>query len=318
MTVSWRRRALTSGLAALPFAAIARAGSEAAPVPTFGRVERLTRFPSRYVDARTIDVWLPADYQPKVRASRRFATVYMHDGQMLFDERTTWNHQSWHVDSAATDIMHSGAVHDFIVVGIWNNGALRHSEYFPAKFLPFLPVEARRPFVEDSLHGRPRSDEYLRFIVDELVPAIDARYATDPRRERRFLAGSSMGGLISLYGMCEYPAVFGGAACLSTHWIGTFARNAEFPAAAIAYLSNALPEPDSVRLWMDRGSTDLDALYDDSQLAVSRLLTSRGFAAPNFAARVFEGAGHTEGDWSRRVGLALRFLLATEADLPSR
>lgn len=308
MTAFRRRRAVLRGLALLPLALPACSAVAPLQRPTFGRVERLAGLGSRFVDARNVDVWLPVDYERKVLAHRRFGVLYMHDGQMLFDDRTTWNHQSWHVDVAADEVMRSPAVDDFIIVGVWNAGVLRHSEYFPAGFLPHLPTDVRVRFIADSLAGRPRSDAYLRFLVEELKPAIDKRYATRPDRDHCFLAGSSMGGLISVYGVCEHPQVFGGAACLSTHWIGTFARNTEFPAAAMAYLATALPSPGSVRLWLDRGTTQLDALYDDSHEAVSRLLVEHGYRPPAFRARIYDGAGHNETDWSHRVGEALRFL----------
>jgi len=116
-----------------------------------------------------------------------------------------------------------------------------------------------------------------------------------------------------VYGLCEYPQVFGGAACLSTHWIGTSAKNTEFPDAAIAYLKTSLPSPGSVRLWMDRGTIELDALYDDAHAAVARLLADRGYRPPTYQSRIFEGAGHNETDWSRRLGLALGLLFDSVA-----
>jgi pimeloyl-ACP methyl ester carboxylesterase len=62
------------------------------------------------------------------------------------------------------------------------------------------------------------SDKYLKFLVKELKPFIDQTYPTQPGKDDTFIMGSSMGGMISAYAIAEYPAVFGGAACLSTHW----------------------------------------------------------------------------------------------------
>ena len=84
------------------------------------------------------------------------------------------------------------------------------------------------------------------------------------------IAGSSMGGLISLGALCEYPAVFGGAACLSTHWLCGFRRNAVVPAAALAYPRTKLPPPGTHRLYKDRGTADLGGHYDEAQSAVER------------------------------------------------
>ncbi len=281
--------------------------AQALQVPRAGRVERLAHFPSRHVDARHVEVWLPPGYDP---AGRRYAVLYMHDGQMLFDATTTWNRQAWNVDVVAARLMAEDRTRDFIVVGPWNNGPYRHAEYFPARFLPHLPPAFRQDFVARSLHGRSRSDDYLRFLVDELKPAIDARYATRPEREHTLLLGSSMGGLVSAYALCEHPRVFGGAACLSTHWIGSFQRNDLVPRAAVAYLRGALPDPADVRLWMDRGTRELDALYDRAQPRIDALMAEKGFVVgPRYQTRVYPGSGHNEADWSRRLHEPLAFLL---------
>lgn len=270
-----------------------------------GRVERLVLPDWPHLESRPVDVWLPPGY----RADRAHAVLYMHDGQMLFDPRSTWNQQAWEVDAIAAPLIESGALRDFIVVGIWNAGPARHAEYFPQGFLPHLPAALRTQLVAKSLQGRPRSDAYLRFLVEHLKPAVDARYATDPGRQASFLMGSSMGGLISCYALCEYPEVFGGAACLSTHWIGHFERNAEVPSAALAYLNEKLPPPERVKLWMDRGDQELDAKYDEAQTRVDALMAAKGFRAPGFVSRVYAGTGHNEAAWSARLAEPLRFLL---------
>lgn len=274
-------------------------------IPSAGRIERLENFPSKYVDARHVEVWLP----PGFDANQRYAVLYMHDGQMLFDPSTTWNKKAWRVDDVAARLMAEGTVRDFIIVAAWNNGELRHAEYFPAGFLPHLPADVRAKFETEAFKGRSLSDDYLRFLVKELKPVIDARYPTLTGRDDTFTMGSSMGGLISLYALCEYPEVFGAAAALSTHWIGRHERNDEVPNAALAYLREKLPKPGSARLYMDRGTTELDALYDESQPRIDALLAELGYTAPFFTTRVFEGAGHNENDWHDRVDQPLAFLL---------
>ena len=95
-----------------------------------------------------------------------------------------------------------------------------------------------------SAEFTPSSDNYLKFIVEELKPFIDSTYSTLIDKENTFIAGSSMGGLISMYAVCEYPNVFGGAACLSTHWPGTFeVENNPIPEIFYNYLTNNLPKP---------------------------------------------------------------------------
>jgi pimeloyl-ACP methyl ester carboxylesterase len=122
--------------------------------------------------------------------------------------------------------------------------------------------------------------------------------------------GSSMGGLISIYALCEYPDVFGGAAALSTHWIGSFERNAWVPMAAFEYLRANLPDPGDHRLYMDHGTLGLDALYGTWQAVIDQIVLDHGFTAANWQSRVFEGADHNEDDWGKRFEIPVRFLLA--------
>jgi enterochelin esterase-like enzyme len=254
-----------------------------------------------------VDVWLPRGYD----GTRPHAVLYMHDGQMLFDAHTTWNRQAWEVAPTVQRLIDAGALRDTIVVGVWNTGPTRFAEYFPQGFIEHVPEGAARQVLMARGYASrpPLADAYLRFLVTELKPAIDARYRTRPGREHTAVAGSSMGGLISLYALCEHPQVFGGAACLSTHWIGGFERNAEIPAAGRAYLRRRLPAPGEHRLYMDRGTAELDALYDEAQAQVDALMRERGFGPPHFVTRVFEGEGHNERAWARRLEIPLRHLL---------
>lgn len=299
---------LAAAAAPLALGACQSGGPPAAPARQqvrFGRLERWDAFASRHVDPRPVEVWLPPGYDGR----KPHAVLYMHDGQMLFDAATTWNKQAWGVDQVAAPLLAQGRLRDFIVVGPWNNGKLRFAEYFPQAWIPRLDATWQAQLAERALQGPPRSDAYLRFLVEELKPAVDAQYATLRGRDDCLLMGSSMGGLISLYGLCEYPQVFGGAACVSTHWIGGHERNTVVPAAALAYLRDKLPAPHSVRLWMDRGSTQLDALYDAAQQQVDALLRDKGFAAPRWVSVVHEGGGHNETDWQRQLHRPLLHLL---------
>jgi predicted alpha/beta superfamily hydrolase len=307
-----RRHLLQAAAVGTLFSTTAQAAADDAPRASVGRIERWAQHPSRHVQPRHVDVWLPPGYDERVREGARFAVLYMHDGQMLFDAARTWNRQAWKIDLAAQAVVAAGGADDVLIVGVWNNGPLRHSEYFPAGFLPHLPAPLRAQFVQQALAGESRSDAYLRFLVEELKPAVDARYATRPGREATRLMGSSMGGLISAYALWEHPGVFGGAACLSTHWIGTFAANTEFPQAALAYLRTKPPAPDSVRLWTDRGTLELDTQYADAHRDVAAGLAGLGFRAPRFRAQVFEGTGHNETHWAARVQAPLKFLLSRD------
>ena len=288
------------------------AAAQPLPEVAVGRIERLPDFPSRHVAARHVDVWLPSDYDP----AKRYAVLYMHDGQMLFDARTTWNRQAWDVHLAVDRLVRARRIPDTLVVGVWNNGPQRYAEYYPQKVLAMAPEDARREYIDKAQNGRPQADAYLRFVVEELKPAIDGRYATRSGPEGSFVMGSSMGGLISAYALCEYPLVFGGAAALSAHWIGRptawgldKARNAALPLAALNYLDQRLPPAGGHRLYIDRGTDALDALYAPAMGMIDELLRDRGYTAADAMTRVFEGQGHNERDWAARLETPLLFLL---------
>lgn len=281
------------------------ASAQLLPQVSVGRIERLAAVPSRHVDARHVDVWLPA----ACSAATRCNVLYMHDGQMLYDAGTTWNRQAWDVHLTLDRLMREGRIPPTMVVGIWNNGKFRHSEFYPQKALPHLPAAVRERFVAEALQGQPRADAYLRFVVEELKPLIDARFPTNPGREATFVMGSSMGGMISVYAFNEYPQVFGGAAGLSTHWVGSWQPNAALPLAAFNHLAAQLRPPEGRRLYMDHGTTELDAIYAPYQAFVDEIVRDRGYGAADYLSRVFEGTGHNERAWAARLEVPLLFLM---------
>jgi hypothetical protein len=105
--------------------------------------------------------------------------------------------------------------------------------------------------------------------------------------------------------------VFGAAACLSTHWIGSFESNTAIPLATFNYLRDHVPDPTTHRLYMDRGTTGLDAQYPVHQSLADVLMREKGYTGSNMQSLVFEGAAHTETDWAARLETPLLFLLAT-------
>jgi enterochelin esterase-like enzyme len=278
-----------------------------------GKVIHLTNVMSAYVDQRNVDIWLPEGYDGK----EKYAVLYMHDGQMIYGHETTWNNQSWEVHQTASQLMADNKTQKFIVVGIANNGLKRHQEYFPRKPFEML-TEAQKDFVSDVLlqKGRieqplqPVSDNYLKFIVTELKPYIDQSYAVKTDRSHTFIAGSSMGGLISLYAICEYPEVFGGAACLSTHWTGIYQLdNNPVPDTFFRYLKEKLPNPKTHKIYFDYGDKTLDALYPTLQQKVDTIMKVKGFTAKNWMTRFFPGNDHSEVSWRDRFHIPLAFLL---------
>jgi enterochelin esterase-like enzyme len=284
------------------------------PEVSSGQIERIKSFPSTFVEARNVDIWLPEGYNRK----KKYAVLYMHDGQMLFDSTTTWNRKAWEVDDVAAKLMNEKKVKDFIVVGIWNGGPKRHAEYFPQK-----PFESLSQSVQDKLYGANRSngdgvfkgikvqsDKYLLFIVKELKPYIDKKYSTNKDPANTIIAGSSMGGLISIYALCEYPSIFGGAACMSTHWPGIFyMENNPVPEAFYTYLETHLPDSKTHKLYFDHGTATLDAMYPPLQKKVDEILKVKGYDESNWMTKVFPGEDHSETAWQKRLYIPLTFLL---------
>jgi enterochelin esterase-like enzyme len=119
-----------------------------------------------------------------------------------------------------------------------------------------------------------------------------------------------MGGLISLYAACEYPAVFGGAACLSTHWPGIFTVEGNpFPAAMFRYMQEQLPAPGMSRIYFDHGDRTLDALYPPLQRGADSVMRATGYSDADFRSLFFPGAEHSEKAWRERLKEPLLYLL---------
>ncbi len=278
-----------------------------------GKVIRLSNFKSKFVNARNVDVWLPENYSNQ----KKYAVLYMHDGQMLFDTTNAWNKQEWGIDETMSNLLGQQKIKDCLVVGIWNDGRNRHIDYFPQK-----PFEALTKAEQDTMYaanrqngnsifsGKVQSDNYLKFLVTELKPFIDSAYHTQNDVGNTFIAGSSMGGLISIYAICEYPKVFGGAACLSTHWPGIFRKeNNAFPNAMNQYLKANLPKAKNHQIYFDYGTETLDAMYEHYQLEVDKIMTNKGYSNKNWMTKKFEGENHSEIAWRKRVKIPLEFLL---------
>lgn len=285
------------------------------PTVAHGSIKRFENFPSQYVLARNVDVWLPDNYS----SEKKYAVLYMHDGQMLFDSSFTWTKTEWMVDETLSKLITEKKTRDCIVVGIWNS-TQRHADYFPQKPFESLPKQQ-----QDSLYNANRqngqsvfnnttihSDNYLKFIVNELKPFIDSTFSVYTDRKNTFIMGSSMGGLISLYAICEYPGIFAGAACLSTHWPGIFtAENNPIPAAFFQYMKDHLPDPATHKIYFDYGDQTLDAMYPPLQKQADSIMQSKGFNSSNWITKYFPGENHSEVSWSKRLYIPVEFLLGT-------
>lgn len=267
-----------------------------------GSFFRYADFPAKLTDARNIDVWLPPSY--KKDANKRYAVLYMHDGQNLFNPKESLNGVDWGIDETMTRLIAQNKIKETIVVGIWNTPR-RSLEFMPQKAFEDARVadikkkpNTKRPAFTDS-----GSDNYLRFIVNELKPFIDRTYRTNSDRKNTFIMGSSMGALMSLYAVSEYPEVFAAAGCVSTHFpLGN--------GAMLDYMSKHLPPPKKHRIYFDYGTQTLEKNYEPFQKKADQIMRHKGYKfGKNWITRKFAGEEHSEKSWRKRVDIPIIFLL---------
>jgi len=266
-----------------------------------GKIERLDPFASNYVIPRIVDIWTPPQYEEN--NNQKFAVLYMHDGQNLFDPSSSkLSHTDWGMDETITRLMIESKIRPTMVVGIWSTEK-RMLEYMPQKLPHTLAYQQMVFQMKRQEKGDLCSDNYLRFIVEEVKPYIDAHFRTLTDASNTFVMGSSMGGLISMYAMCEYPHIFSGAGCVST----------AFPIArgvALKYLEDHLPDPAVHKFYFDYGTKTLDRTYEPYQKKADAILQEKGFIHDaNWITRKYEGHIHSETDWRKRVHIPLEFLL---------
>lgn len=264
-----------------------------------GAVYRYADFPSKITDTRNVDVWLPPNYDDD--KGEKYPVIYIHDGQNLFDPKQSFSKVDWGIDETMTRLIEENKINAAIVVGIWNT---------PRRTIEFMPQRAFD--VRDNVKRKSKdiniksaeSDKYLKFLVTELKPFIDKTYRTKSDRKNTFVMGSSMGALMSLYAIGEYPDIFGGAGCLSTHYpLGK--------GVILNYMEKYLPSPKKHKIYFDYGTTGLDAQYEPYQRAADALMRKKRYqAGKNWITRKFVGDDHSEKSWRERVAIPLTFFLA--------
>jgi enterochelin esterase-like enzyme len=281
------------------------------PKVSSGTIKRIENFQSKFVEARNVDIWFPEGYSTK----KKYAVLYIHDGQMLFDSSLNWNHQEWGVDETIGKLIKEKRIRDCIVVAIWNVPTFRFADYFPQKVIESIEEPARTAILTKQIKETPDADNYLKFIVEELKPFIDNKYSVNKDVQNTFIVGSSMGGLISAYALCEYPNIFGGAACLSIHSpLAAFELINEKTDAEVAskfrnYLSAHLPKANSRKIYFDYGDQTGDAFYKPYQSKIDSVMKQKGWLAMYWQTGFFPGDDHSEKSWNRRLNIPLEFLL---------
>jgi enterochelin esterase-like enzyme len=237
-------------------------------------------------DARDIMVYLPPGYDEE--PSRTYPVFYMHDGQNLFDGRTSFiQGRTWQVREQADEGIEAGEIEPLVIVGIYNTGERRLAEYTHER-------EGQRGGGEAELYGR--------LLTEELLPWVASTYRVRTDRESTGIGGSSLGGLVTLYLGLSHPERFGKLAVMSPSvWWNH--------KSILGYLNERAPQIwERPRLWLDVGDREgRKTLHDTEQLA--RRLKANGWVpGETLHFERIAGGTHDETSWARRVGPMLRFL----------
>jgi predicted alpha/beta superfamily hydrolase len=233
---------------------------------------------------RTLRLYLPPSYATSPQ--RRYPVIYMHDGQNLFDDATSYVGE-WHVDETLNALART---HGFeaIVVGVDHGGERRLTELNPWPNPKF---------------GAGEGEAYMRWIVEVLKPMVDRQYRTLPDAAHTAIVGSSMGGLISDYAIHQWPQVFGKAGVFSpAYWtappVFDFVRQHPLPAGArVYYYMGGAEGGDMVPL-------------AERMAALTAAEAPAGVAS---TLHLVPGAPHNEGAWSKELPTALAWLFELKA-----
>lgn len=294
----------------------ATCGAQAAKPGAGGTFVDLPKFGSANIGPSHVTIWLPPGY---ARGKQRYGVVYMHDAENLFFLKKSNFNKIWAADKSVMRLVAEQKIEPVIIVGIYSHGMDRPRTYMPQRVYEALSP-AVRAYGQSFVQGPIRSDAYLKFLTGELKPMIDRRYRTKPDRDHTAIVGSSMGGLISLYAIAEYPQVFGKAGCVSTHWplidpIRADENRAEINAVWTNYLTERLGPAAGRHIWFDHGDQTLDQYYGPWQTAIDATLIRIGWRPlQDFETRSYPGTAHEENAWNARLDEIFGWLLGPHVD----
>ena len=250
-----------------------------------GRLDRIAGFRSEILDAtRDVVIYVPAGYDE--HPSMTYPLLVLHDGQNLFEpERAFVPGQHWRVREAADEAIGLRRAEPMIIVGVDHGSEKRIDEYTPVR--------------DEERDAGGRAADHARMLLEELIPAIAAKYRVRTDAASVAVGGSSLGGLVSLYLALEHPDRFGRALVMSPSiwWSGrAILEN------AAAFSGRVLP-----RLWVDVGMREGEQTLSDARELVARL-RARGWNDTNLRYVEDKRGDHSEAAWARRIKSALEFL----------
>ena len=279
----------------------------ARPMSTLAGDLRVHDFASRvFGNTRKLRVLLPDGYDRPENAARRYPVIYLNDGQNLFDVATAvFNPAEWQVDETVHALAAGGRIQPLIVVGVDNAGRRAR----PREYLPYVDEFLQPP--EPDPQGR----RYPAFLVDEVMPFVNARYRTRTDPDGTGLGGSSYGALAALYMVIARPGVVGRLLLESPSIYVDDARvlqegaSADWPARSyLGVGTNEGGRPDC----RDNDGSEPEAVADVRRL--ERLIRQKAVDSPARLLVVVEPcATHHETAWARRLPRALEFLFGPRA-----
>lgn len=224
---------------------------------------------------KTIWMYLPKDYHD---SKMRYPIIYMHDAQNLFDTETSFAGE-WQVD----EYLDSLNTNKSIIVGIEHGNEKR--------------IEELTPYPHET-YGGGKGDAYLNFIKNTLKPHIDESFRTKADAEYTTLFGSSLGGLLSFYGVLKYPETFGKAGVFSpAFWI-----NPEiFDVVKTTSISK------DIKFYFLAGTNEGESMIPKLEDMLS-LLKSKGVKKHQIESRIIDGGEHNENFWAQHFGTAYLWL----------
>ncbi len=232
---------------------------------------------------RRIMIYLPPDYET---TQKNYPVLYMHDGQNLFDDATSFSGE-WGVDESLNDLQAQGD-YGAIVIGIDNGGALR--------------IDELAPWVNPNYNEGGEGDKYIDFIVETLKPFIDQNYRTLSGRQYTCIFGSSLGGLISQYGIMEHQDVFSKA--------GIFSPAFWFNDPQIYDHSANSPKTGSMRIYQYAGQLEDNGSVVDDVNQMEDVLLGNSFEVGELYKSISPNGTHSEPFWRAEFPDAYKWLFA--------
>jgi predicted alpha/beta superfamily hydrolase len=255
-----------------------------------GNIHRHSHFESRILGTRRdILVYLPRGYRRQRRL--RYPILYLHDGQNVFDAATSFAGVEWGVDETAQRLIRKGLIEPLIIVAVANMGDDRIHEYAPSRGVISQNGSRKK-------RSRGLAQKYGRFLIEELKPYIDKTYRTRPEAEFTGLAGSSLGGLVTLVFGLWFPHVF--------TRLGVLSPAVWWDNEAVIRIVEALPDKLPLKIWLDIGTHEEG--WERTRTLCQTLVEKGWKVFDDLQYTEVEGAEHTEAAWAARVDPMLRFL----------